>query len=108
MKMDQCTETYLRNRLQEYVHLIPPHMVGGLERYLFNGIPPGSFLAAVLTNNLKNAFNNADSTNAAAMGDWMRVMVNFMPSNTWGSVENYRAHLDSFNAENFCEESGGD
>ena len=36
--------------------LIPQHMRGGIERYVMNGVPPGSFLTAVLSNDLKEAF----------------------------------------------------
>lgn len=36
---------------------------GALERYLNNGIMPGSFMTAVLENNLKEAIGRADMTN---------------------------------------------
>ena len=43
--------------------LIPDYMRGGLRRYLAHGIEPGSFLSAVLRNDLIDACGRADDTN---------------------------------------------
>jgi hypothetical protein len=47
--------------------LCPRNFRGGLERYLESGIAPGSFLTAVLTNDLREAFATADLQNRAQM-----------------------------------------
>lgn len=67
--------------------LIPEHMHGGLKRYIENGIEPGSFLMAVLENNLKEAFGCADHINAQKIGDYVRYLYNYSPSPCWGSPE---------------------
>ena len=43
--------------------LVPAHMVDGLVLYVEDGIPPGSFLLAVLENNLAGAAALADEIN---------------------------------------------
>ena len=45
--------------------LIPEYMIGSLRRYIENGIEPGSFLSAVLCNDLRGACECADDTNHA-------------------------------------------
>lgn len=56
-----------------------------LNRYVQDGIPPGSFLQAVLCNNLMHAFNNADSENKATLGNIVAYVWNELPYNCWGS-----------------------
>lgn len=67
--------------------LIPTHMHGALKRWINEGIWPGSFLTAVLQNDLKEAFGRADSVNTEAMPNWMCFLYNYAPSQCWGSVE---------------------
>lgn len=81
---------FLESRLDEGAHLIPDHMLGGVKRYVLRGIPPGSFLTAVICNDLKQAFACADDDNAAAMQNWVRFFYNYTPSGCWGSPEHYR------------------
>jgi len=75
-------------------HYVPEHMKGGLERYINHGIPPGSFLRAVLENNLLGAFSKADETNRHAMYEWACVL-NTLPLNCWGSEEKVLAYMKS-------------
>ena len=71
---------------------IPVHyMVDGVRRYVEQGIPPGSFLLNLFSNDLKGAFGKADDENTAAMLHWVRWMYNEMPSITQGSPEKVRA-----------------
>jgi hypothetical protein len=71
--------------------LIPDYMVGGLRRYIENGIEPGSFLSNLLRNDLKGTFLAADSTNVYLVRDYVDFLYNFAPSNCWGSEEKYEA-----------------
>lgn len=66
---------------------LPEHMRGGMRRYIENGIPPGGFAMAVLTNDLATAFRHADPKNRAAMDEWVRFLVNEVPARAWGSRE---------------------
>jgi len=69
------------------------YMHGGVQRYLDHGIPPGSFLKALFSNDLKEAFHKADDQNIALMLEWVRFMFNDMPSNSQGSPEAVEAWI---------------
>ena len=57
------------------------------------GIPQGSFLTALRSNDLKEAFRCADETNAKAMREWVRFVVNQMPSENQGNPERVAAWI---------------
>lgn len=67
--------------------LIPEHMREGLRRYLDDGVPPGSFLHAVLANDLVEAFIRADPVNRGRAGDYAAFLWRHAPANAWGSHE---------------------
>lgn len=77
-------------------HLVPPHMWDAVEGYYLHGFAPGSFLAAVLSNDLMEALGRADDVNAIAIRDWCRFLYNYTPSGSYGSPERYRAWLARF------------
>ena len=64
---------------------IPAHMQPGAQRYIEDGIKPGGFLYAVLTNNLKAVFGQADETNKAHLQDWVYWLHWDIPSDSQGS-----------------------
>lgn len=84
------------DRVDEGAHLIPAYMVGAVKRYILQGIPPGSFLTAVISNDLREAFARADDDNATAMQGWVRFFYNYAPSGCWGSPERYSNWLAKF------------
>lgn len=90
---------YNAERIDAGAHLIPEYMLGAARRYILQGIPPGSFLTAVICNDLREAFANADDTNAAMMQGWVRFFYNYAPSGCWGSPEAYSDWLKSFRAQ---------
>jgi hypothetical protein len=65
-------------------------MQGGLRRYIEHGISPGSFLTAVLSNDLRGAFECADDENRQIIEWYVRFLYNYAPSGCWGS----RARFD--------------
>ena len=73
--------------------LIPEYMQGGMRRYFEEGIKPGSFLEAVLVNDLKEACGRADDTNRLHLFDYVMFLYNYAPSRSWGPPENYRAWI---------------
>lgn len=72
---------------------IPEYMRGGILRYVMYGCRPGSFLQAVLENDLVGAFDRADSDNAAAMRGYVMLLFNDLPSRCWGSQEKVAAWI---------------
>ena len=66
---------------------LPAHMQGAVRRYLNDGIMPGDFLAAALSNDLVQSFSRADDMNRAAMFAWVSWLYNECPGDAWGSPE---------------------
>ena len=64
---------------------VPEHIVDGIVSYVFDGRPPGGFLEAVFSNDLKEAFGRADETNRYAMFHIVSFLYGFVPSECWGS-----------------------
>ena len=74
---------------EEYEQIpgIPPHMGEGLYMYVEHGILPGSFLTAVLCNDLKQSFQCADHINRACLETWAQIMTWCVPGVCQGSPE---------------------
>ena len=70
---------------------IPPHTRDAARLYVEHGIQPGSFLTAVICNDLAGAIGRADDMNAAAMQDWVNFFYNDTPSTCWGSPAKFNA-----------------
>lgn len=73
--------------------MIPEHMREGVKLYLERGLKPGSFLLAVLENDLAEAFARADETNRMALYNWVRFLCSEMPKKSWGSKEEVEAWM---------------
>lgn len=69
-------------------------LFGALERYLNHGIMPGSFLTAVLENNLMEAFGRADIDNSYNLKNIVGYIYNHLPSNSWGSAVRVKDYLE--------------
>lgn len=74
-------------------HPIKPEMIEGLLRYRDHHIQTGSFLQAVLENNLKEAVGRADSENQWALCSIVSWCYNNLPSGSWGNPERVRDWL---------------
>ena len=83
---------------------LPPRMVPGLLRYLEDGIKPGSFLTAIIENNLKEACAMADEENKYLIWDYVNVLYNYAPSDSWGSPERMKQWIEARNKGGSCEE----
>ena len=62
--------------------------------YIEEGIPPGSFAVAVLSDSLVGAYSRADDVNTMRMLDWVHWLYNDAPSGCWGSPEIVQGWLD--------------
>ena len=72
-----------------------PHVVESLALYISDGIPPGGFLMAILTNDLREAVGHADHINLRLIPEYVSYLWNDCPSVCWGSpekVEGWLAH----------------
>jgi hypothetical protein len=71
----------------------PEDIIDSLQRYVNDGCPTGSFLFAVLSNDLKGAFAQADAYNRLRLFDIVKYCYNELPSHVWGSPERVAEHL---------------
>lgn len=72
--------------------LLPSHL-SSLLKYVEQRIPPGSFLMAVLCNNLAEACGRADLQNRRRLFEYVQYLYNDAPSACWGSKEKVDAWL---------------
>lgn len=66
---------------------VPEHNHVALRRYLFNGIIPGSFLKAVLENNLFLAVRFADAVNKRHLASIVEWLYQYAPAECFGRPE---------------------
>ena len=64
---------------------VPVHMVGGLQNYFCHHLRPGSFLEAVIVNDLKASCMLADETNRHHLWDYIHLFQAHAPTEAWGS-----------------------
>lgn len=62
-------------------------MVMAIRNYIDHHIEPGSFLSAVISNNLKEAVGRADNKNIRLLPEYVFYFYNYAPSVCWGSTE---------------------
>ena len=67
-------------------------MKDAFDRYM-DGIPPGNFMYAILTNNLTRAAQSADSDNASSLSDIAKFMVYYLPMPCYGSDKEVKEWL---------------
>ncbi len=72
--------------------IIPSTTQASITRYVEQGIKPGGFLTAVLSNDLRNATGRADEQNLAALPAIVRWFANQCPG-LYGA-ENMREHIE--------------
>ena len=74
-------------------YYLPERMMGGIRRYVDQGIKPGNFLFAVICNDLKGAVGYADAENLANLPAFVSYFYNDAPSPCWGSPEKATAWM---------------
>lgn len=80
--------------LMANAHRCPEPSRESLLDYLRHGIPPGSFLLAVLTNDLLEAVRRADDRNKPLIAEYVVFLWAYAPWNAWTSPELVRAWID--------------
>jgi hypothetical protein len=82
------TEQQLRYNLDRFQ--IPIHMHNGIIRWILDGIRPGTFLCAIVENNLKESIMRADIDNITRLIAYVNFFYNAAPGGCWGSVDKVR------------------
>ena len=71
------------------------HMQDAIHRYVHNKIPPGSFLTAVIKNDLRGAVRSANDDNLQNIPAFVAYFHNETPSACWGSQEKMQKWLEA-------------
>jgi hypothetical protein len=66
---------------------LPEHCHAGFADYVIKGVPPGGFLFALLTNDLRRTFERADGENIKRILDYLKFLYSDCPAQCWGSEE---------------------
>ncbi len=82
-------------KLEANLHRIPAHCQDGLADYIRYGVPPGHFLLAVLSNDLREACARADEENRGALFQYVYVLTNYSPIACWGSRESVKYWIET-------------
>lgn len=85
--MQTTNVEYAAAQIEAGAHLIPGHMLGGIKRYILNGIPPGGFLSALLSNDFMGAVGKADDENCRRLHGWAQFLYNYAPNGCHGSPD---------------------
>ncbi len=72
----------------------PEHLVDSIQNYVMHGTPPGSFLYAVLSNNLFEAVGRADDFNIRLLPEIVNYCYNNIPQACWGSRETVKKWIE--------------
>ena len=75
-------------------YAIPDYMGGGVDRYIEHGIEPGSFLSAVICNDLFEAIGRADEQNTRNLPAYCAYFYNEAPGACYGSKEAMKAWIE--------------
>lgn len=70
---------------------IPHYMHEGLIQYLEHHTPPGQFLSAVISNDLREACERADDTNIHLLHVYIAFLYNHAPIGSWGSPKAFKS-----------------
>lgn len=73
--------------MMDYSTVPAPHMESAVRNWIEDGIPGGSFLEAIVANDLREATGQADDINIRLLREWIHWFTWEAPSNCWGSPE---------------------
>lgn len=86
------------------LHLLPEYMQGAMERWVEHGISPGSFLRAVLENDLMRAMSAADSENSYRLRDYAMYLYNYAPVGCYGNIDRVQAWENHRGLQKYLQE----
>jgi hypothetical protein len=70
-------------------------MLGVIQRYVLHRVRPGSFLTAIITNDLQEAVGHADDETLSNIPAFVAYFYNEAPQACWGSQEKMDRWLEN-------------
>jgi len=74
-------------------NMIPNRLMDGMKRYVDGHVKPGSFLTAVIQNNLTEAIGRADPQSLSLLKEIVGWFYNEAPFSCWGTPEKMKEWL---------------
>ena len=94
-------KTLVNGRGIDYTTIPVKRMTDEIKRYMEYGEEPSSeFLRALLSNDLKRTFRNADEDNYTRIHDWINWLTWNVPACAWGSKDDYEFWVRKKQMEN--------
>lgn len=90
----------------DHIDLVPRHMHDAVALWIVHGIEPGSFLTAVICNDLQGAVGQADDINRNCLVKWVRFFYNYVPHQCWGSEDRARAWAEVGGGRGLSQQEG--
>jgi hypothetical protein len=78
----------------DFFSKVPEHTRGALERYFLYAFEPGSFVKAVLCNDLYSSVARADTWNKQALADIVSWIAKNAPEGSWGHEDYYKEWIN--------------
>jgi hypothetical protein len=100
--MNSTVKSQTAENLEKFVFKgmrVPMGLRSGIERYVEQGILPGHFLRAIISNDLKDAVQRADDDNLFMLAVYVAFFYNKCPMTCWGSKEKMLEWSAGFNNE---------
>lgn len=84
---------------------LPEHIQEGIKNYIEQGVPCGSFVKAVICNDLKETCAQADAVNKYEIFNIVSWFCNKAPSACWGSQACYNHWIEQHLSYKVCSET---
>lgn len=86
-------------------HYIPARMMGGIERYIRQGIKPGGFLTALFEGRFMDALAVADDENYNNIQAYVAYLYNEVPRMAYGRAEAVKKWIERGGLEGIAKET---
>jgi len=88
-KQELSRNKYIKETLEEGLAIIPipERMKGGIRRFVYEGVPAGGFLMAVMEGNLVDAWLFADTENRLILHHYAHLVYQYIPISAMGNRE---------------------
>jgi hypothetical protein len=107
--MNEKRKNEIRDKLIRFRYMdmyIPSYMFPAIENWIAEGRIPGSFLRAVLENDLRSAVACADDTNIRVLPAYISFFYGYAPSPCWGSKEKFEKWAEQGGLSGRSQEKG--
>lgn len=82
-----------------FAHGVPEPTVNALRRYYLRGLNPGSFLVAILNNDLRGACEQANDLERHRLFEIVQFLFVHAPADSWGRPDAAEQWIERFHEE---------